>query len=255
MIELPESWTAIALSDAVINIAITGKKIPQKEYLSEGAYPVFDQGQDYIGGYSDKKENLVACELPVIVFGDHTRVIKFVNRPFAPGADGIKVLQPQHFYNPRLLEYFTRHMAMHLTNHGYARHYQHLVKSEIPLPPINEQNRIVAKIEELSSELDKGIENLNTARAQLKVYRQALLKHAFEGKLTAQWRADNKDKLETAEVLLKRIQQERTKRHKQQLAKWETAGNKVSKPKVPKFPPPLTAEELAELPVLPRGWG
>lgn len=254
MSEFPESWTAIALSDVVINIPITDKKIPQKQYLSEGAYPVFDQGQDYIGGYSDKKEKLVDCELPVIVFGDHTRVIKFVNQPFAPGADGIKVLQPQHFYNPRLLEYFTRHIATHLTNHGYARHYQHLVKSEIPLPPTNEQHRIVAKIEELFSELDKGIENLKTARAQLKVYRQALLKHAFEGKLTAQWRAENHDKLEPADALLKRIQQERAQRYQQQLADWEAAGKQGSKPKAPKPPPPLTAEELAELPELPEGW-
>src|SRR5690606_20492978 len=73
-------------------------------------------------------------------------------------------------------------------------HYQHLVKSTIPLPPLPEQHRIVAKIEELFSELDKGIENLKTARAQLKVYRQALLKHAFEGKLTAQWRAERRAK-------------------------------------------------------------
>ncbi len=194
MSEFPESWMAIALSDAVINIAITDKKIPQKEYLSEGTYPIFDQGQDYIGGYSDKKEKLVDCELPVIVFGDHTRVVKFVNQPFAPGADGIKVLQPQHFYHPRLLEYFACHIVTHLTNHGYARHYQHLAKSTIPLPPFNEQHRIVAKIEELFSELDKGIENLKTTRAQLKVYRQALLKHAFDGKLTAQWRAEQKAK-------------------------------------------------------------
>ena len=62
----------------------------------------------------------------------------------------------------------------------------------IILPPLNEQKRIVAKIEELFSELDKGIESLKTARAQLKVYRQAVLKHAFEGKLTADWRENNK---------------------------------------------------------------
>lgn len=124
-----------------------------------------------------------------------------------------------------------------------------------PLPPINEQHRIVAKIEELFSELDKGIENLKTARAQLKVYRQALLKHAFEGKLTAQWRAENQDKLETAEALQKRIQLERTQRYQQQLADWEAVGKRGSKPKAPKPLPPLTAEELTELPELPEGWG
>ena len=66
----------------------------------------------------------------------------------------------------------------------------------------SEQRRIVAKIEELFSELDKGIESLKTARRQLEIYRQSVLKHAFEGKLTAQWREENKDKLETPERLL-----------------------------------------------------
>jgi len=126
--------------------------------------------------------------------------------------------------------------------------------TEIFLPPLNEQNRIVAKIEELFSELDKGIENLKTARTQLKVYRQALLKHAFEGKLTAQWRAEHQDKLETANALLKRIQQERAQRYQQQLSDWEAADKQGSKPKAPKPLLPLTAEELAELPELPEGW-
>ena len=58
----------------------------------------------------------------------------------------------------------------------------------MPLPPLNEQYRIVAKLEELFSELGEGVENLEKAREQLKVYRQAVLKHAFEGKLTAHWR-------------------------------------------------------------------
>ncbi|MEY3121658.1 MAG: hypothetical protein RI993_483, partial [Pseudomonadota bacterium] len=69
---------------------------------------------------------------------------------------------------------------------------------QIFVPPTNEQHRIVAKIEELFSELDKGIENLKTAQAQLKVYRQSLLKHAFEGKLTAQWRAERRAKQSVA---------------------------------------------------------
>lgn len=134
----------------------------------------------------------------------------------------------------------------------------------ILIPPYPEQQRIVAKLEELFSELDKGVENLRTAQQQLKVYRQALLKHAFEGKLTAEWRVQNSDKLESAEALLARIQQEREARYQQQLAEWKEAqqaweaagksGSKPSKPKVPKVLPPLTAEELAELPELPEGW-
>ena len=111
-----------------------------------------------------------------------------------------------------------------------------------PLPPLNEQKRIVAKIEELFSELDNGIAALKTAREQLKVYRQSVLKHAFEGKLTAKWREDNADKLESPEQLLARIQQEREARYQEQLEDWKAAvkeweangkeGKKPSKPKV-----------------------
>lgn len=130
-----------------------------------------------------------------------------------------------------------------------------LSKLYFPIAPLLEQHRIVAKIEELFSELDEGIDSLKTARAQLKVYRQSLLKYAFEGKLTAQWREENKDKLETAEELLKRIQTERAQRYQQQFAEWEAGGKQGSKPRAPKSLPTLTAEELAELPELPRGWG
>ena len=136
---------------------------------------------------------------------------------------------------------------------------------EIPVPPTNEQHRIVTKIETLFSELDKGIESLKTAREQLKVYHQALLKHAFEGKLTAQWREQNRDKLETPEQLLARIKQERQARYQQQLKDWQVAvkvwekngkeGKKPGKPSQHKELPPITEDEIALLPVLPSSWG
>ncbi|MFA9273830.1 MAG: restriction endonuclease subunit S [Candidatus Aquirickettsiella gammari] len=125
---------------------------------------------------------------------------------------------------------------------------------EIALPPLLEQQRIVAKIEELFSELDQGVNNLMTAQAQLKVYRQALLKQAFEGKLTEQWRRDNQDQLESASDLQKRIQEERSQRYQQQLQEWETDGKQGGKPKAPKTLASLSAEELFELPDLPNGW-
>lgn len=125
----------------------------------------------------------------------------------------------------------------------------------INLAPLAEQHRIVAKIEELFSELDQGVASLKIAREQLKVYRQSLLKNAFEGKLTAAWRAAHADQLETAAALQQRIARERQARYQQQLADWQTAGQAGPKPKPPKHLPPLTAEELAELPELPEGWG
>ena len=134
----------------------------------------------------------------------------------------------------------------------------------LPLPPLMEQHRIVAKIEELFPELDKGIESLKTARAKLKVYRQAVLKHAFEGKLTAQWREENKDKLETPEQLLARIKQEREARYELQrkewaaaVKKWEESGGlerKPSSPRPPSFPEPFTDIELMALPEIFGLW-
>ena len=96
----------------------------------------------------------------------------------------------------------------------------------LPLPPLNEQHRIVAKIEELFSELDKGVENLEKAREQLKVYRQAVLKHAFEGKLTAQWREENKDQLEAPGAIARAYQARSAKRttlRTAQLEEWKAA--------------------------------
>lgn len=186
---LPTSWSSISVSKAVSNLPLTGKKIPQKQYLEIGKYPIVDQGKSMIGGYSDDDEALVDCSPPVIVFGDHTKVVKLVRFRFAPGADGIKVLKPHEFFDCVLFKYFLDYITAGLIDKGYARHYQHLANSKVHLPPSAEQLRIVAKIDELFSELDAGVVNLKKARAQLAVYRQALLKHAFEGKLTAEWRS------------------------------------------------------------------
>ena len=130
-----------------------------------------------------------------------------------------------------------------------------------PLPPYQEQRRIVAKIDELFSELDKGIESLKTARRQLEVYRQSILKHAFEGKLTAQWREENKDKLETPELLLARIKQERSAIYERQLQEWRIAvkewegkGKSGKKPAKLKEISQLSLAEMEILPSLSGGW-
>ena len=132
----------------------------------------------------------------------------------------------------------------------------------IPLPPTVEQARIVAKINTLFSELDKGIESLTTARRQLEVYRQSVLKHAFEGKLTAQWRAENKERLETPDQLLGRIREERAAHHERQLGEWKAAvrawetkgqpSNTPTKPRTQADLAQLTSSELAILPPLPE---
>jgi type I restriction enzyme S subunit len=137
---------------------------------------------------------------PVIVFGDHTKCFKYVPFAFSPGADGVKVLAPQELVDPKYTYYACA--SLQLPNRGYSRHYSFLKRSKFPLAPVGEQRRIVAKLEEIFSELDKGIESLKTARSQLKIYRQAVLKHAFEGKLTAQWREEHNNIASWSETTL-----------------------------------------------------
>ena len=183
--ELPKGWAFISFNSAVIKAPVFNEnKIKQRDYLVSGAIPIIDQGFDIIGGYSDDESKIVDCSLPAIVFGDHTKIVKFVNHSFCAGADGIKIVLPPKFLEPKCLYYFICLLAKKIPDKGYARHYQHLEKEILPLPPLAEQHRIVAKIDALFSRLDKGVETLQTIQQQLRVYRQAVLKWAFEGKLT-----------------------------------------------------------------------
>jgi type I restriction enzyme, S subunit len=139
-----------------------------------------------------------------------------------------------------------------------------LGQMEIFVPPLSEQNRIVSRLEELLSELDKGVEYLKIAQKQLKVYRQSVLKAAFEGRLTEEWRKAHADQSETADQLLERIYQERENRYQQQLNEWEEAvktweengkdGKKPTKPPMLSEIVSLSEEELLQLPQLPEDW-
>lgn len=159
-------------------------KTKQKEYLSSGTLPIIDQGKFLIGGYSNDVDNELECELPVIVFGDHTKCVKYINFPFVPGADGIKVLKPKEGIYPKYLFYYTQYLTYRIEDKGYARHYQYIEKEDVLLPPLPEQERIVSRIEELFSELDNAVETLNATKSQLRLYKQAVLKDAFDGNLT-----------------------------------------------------------------------
>ena len=170
---------------------------------------------------------------------------------------------------PKFLLYLFRSIEPEISGKGTGSTFKAITKGFVEglhfeLPPLPEQRRIVAKIEELFSELDKGIESLKAARAKLNIYHQAVLKHAFEGKLTAQWREENKDKLETPEQLLARIKQEREARYEKQLQEWKAAvkeweeggklGKRPARSRMPKPVSTMAEEETDHLESLPSGW-
>ena len=261
-----EDWVEIPYKNVVDKISTSKQKLKQKEYLTSGKVPIVDQGQELIGGYTNDESKVLDCKLPIIVFGDHTKIVKVINFPFAPGADGTKVLQPKQLLDPKLLAFFTKILVFKIKDKGYARHYQHIEKIDLPIPPFPEQRAIVAKIEQLFSDLDNGIASLKTAQDQLKIYRQAVLKKAFEGELTKEWRAlrQAQGTLPSADELLGKIKEERAVHYKKQMDEWELAvkeweenwkeGKKPGKPKKMKELSPLTEDELDKLPLLPLPW-
>jgi len=190
--KLPKDWKWVKLGEIADKISLNKIKIKQKDYLSEGTYPVVDQGQDLIGGFYNDKNLLIPYKPPYVIFGDHTKIKKYINFNFIAGADGVKVLKAKEIIDSKFLYYSL--FTVKIEDKGYARHFQLLEKELFPLPPLTTQQAIVAKIEELFSELDKGIEQLKTAELQLKTYRQSVLKWAFEGKLTT-YRIDNFSKV------------------------------------------------------------
>ena len=182
---------------------------------------------------------------------------------------GLAALRPLENSSTKFIFFLFRYLEPILAKAGTGTTFKAINKDflcqlELNVPPLPEQHRIVEKIEELFSELDNGVASLKKALEQLKTYRQAVLKWAFEGKLTEKWRNTHQDSLEDGDTLLEQIKAERKRHYQQQLEDWKQAlkewenngkeTKKPTKPQQPKDLPPLTKEELSNLPSLPNGW-
>ena len=148
---IPEKWKWRAFPVAVKNISAKSYQIKSSEVLRYGALPVVSQSKQRIDGYSNNKSKAIPTELlPIVIFGDHTRVTKYVNFPFIVGADGTKLLRPIHEdLTPEFLYFFVQFMSQQIRDRGYSRHFQFLKSTFVPIPPKQEQIRIVAKLKEI----------------------------------------------------------------------------------------------------------
>ncbi|HBL31777.1 MAG TPA: restriction endonuclease subunit S [Acidobacteria bacterium] len=169
------SWQLVPFGDAVTDESGGNVKTLQSDYLPAGRFAVVDQGKALVAGFVNDESFLCGAELPVIVFGDHTRCFKYVDFPFCMGADGVKVLRPRAGIDPKFLYFYLRQLR--LPDGGYDRHFKYLKRSAIPLPPLPEQQRIADVLDRVEALRAKR----RAALAQLDGLTQAIFLEMFGG--------------------------------------------------------------------------
>lgn len=227
--KIPDNWVWTKYDVLFSDISKSEKKIEEKNYLENGKIAIVSQGKDKIVGYSDiLKVEPYKEELPLIIFGDHTLNVKYIDFPFYIGADGVKVLKTTSIIISKFLFYLLNNLkTFTLINTGYRRHYPILKKLFFPLPPINEQRRIVEKLDFLFDKIKKAKELIEEIKIDIENRKISILDRAFKGVLTSKWRNENK----TSDVreLLKSINDEKIKKWEEECLQAEKEGKKKPK--------------------------
>ena len=137
-------------------------KLKKSNYQKSGSFPVIDQGNNVIAGFTDQEELLIRAPLPLIVFGDHTRALKLVKEPFVRGADGTQLIYPKPTMANSVFFYYAL-KNLNLSNYHYARHFKFLKEEKIDLPALDDQRKIAEVLEtydDLIENNSKRIEKL-----------------------------------------------------------------------------------------------
>lgn len=172
---LPVGWE-IKKVGSLLGKAPKSAKIKSSEIKNSGSIPVVDQSKDFVAGYTDDPESLINANHPVIIFGDHTRVLKFINFPFARGADGTQVIisndkrMPQHLFYHALLN-------LDLSNYHYARHYKFLKELEVIVPDLN----VASEYEKTTKGQFEAVNSLRQQNHYLREARDILLPRLMTG--------------------------------------------------------------------------
>lgn len=155
---MKEGWTFLNFEDCIEKCKKT-KQLKTFDYLAEGQYPIVSQESDLISGYTNMVDYVNNFGKPIIVFGDHSRVVKYIDFAFAVGADGVKILIPTNDFHPKFFYYYLRWHGVE--NLGYSRHYKLLKEINVPIPTLSEQQHIVEELDLLSSIIEKKKAQLN----------------------------------------------------------------------------------------------
>jgi len=150
MIGAPE----VPVPDALVKYR-TGRQrqLPSAQIKERGDWPVVDQGQAFVAGYTDELDKVIDSGLPLIIFGDHTRCLKFIDFPFVLGADGTKVLKADETkFRPRFLYYSLS--TLDIPNRGYNRHFTVLKEKRVKQPSLEVQDAVIDKFIVLDRKLN-----------------------------------------------------------------------------------------------------
>ncbi len=172
---IPNDWDVKEFKDCVDKESISRDiKIPRGKYNKTGRYPIIDQGAEFIAGYTNDKDKLYSGNLPVIVFGDHTRIFKFVDFSFSVGADGTKLIQPKNFLYPKYFFYYLSSLS--IPSKGYNRHYKYLKENFIVFP---QQKSEQQKIAFVLSKIQRAIEQQDKIIQITKELKKSLMNKLF----------------------------------------------------------------------------
>ena len=153
------------------------KKLEKELYGVNGAYPIIDQGQKDIVGYTYDESSLLPND-EYVLFGDHTRYVKYFKGRFAQGADGLKILKAVAGILPRYLFFSLENVDV--PSRGYSRHWSIAKELLIPIPSLSEQTRIVGILDTFTASIENLKEQIAQRRKQYEYYRDQLLD--LEGK-------------------------------------------------------------------------
>lgn len=187
--KLPTGWQQCCFED-VLDYEQPTKYIVKNTNYEDKGVAVLTAGKSFILGYTKETTGIFYGDKePVIIFDDFTTSSKLVKFPFKVKSSAMKILHARDNINIDFIYYLMQTISYR--NETHKRYWiSEYAKQKLNLPPLEEQGRIVEKIEELFSDIDNGIKDLKTAQAQIKQYRQSVLKSAFEGKLykTSEWK-------------------------------------------------------------------
>jgi len=148
-IDINSEWEGKFVEE-LVNTLTPPEKIQKSAYKENGKYQIIDQSQNQVAGFTDDEKKIVKIEKPVVVFGDHTCSVKYVDNDFAQGADGIKILDCLEGVMPKYLYYYL--ISHPVQSDGYKRHYGKLKKNKIKIPKPETQKKIIENID-LENEL------------------------------------------------------------------------------------------------------